>query len=273
MEALIWIVTGLVAGWLAGVLMKGRDYGLTGNLLLGVIGSIIGGWLLRLAGFSAANDWLKHGLVSLFGAMLLLGIARRLRPMARQTRSVLGRGAGSVTDVTAQLHRLSEFERRVRERLQGLEPHVKDPNAVFDEQMTLGQRLADRVATFGGSWTFIGWFVLFMLVWMVWNTESTKHFDPFPFILLNLMLSCLAALQAPIIMMSQNRLAAKDRIDAKNDFEVNLRAESEISRLHAKFDELREREWAELVDMQRRQLVLLEESLRRLGGGADAPSA
>ncbi len=271
MEALIWIAIGLSAGWLAGLLMKGRDYGVTGNLLLGLIGSIFGGWLLRLVGFSDADDWLKHGLVSLFGAMLVLGIARRLRPMARQTRSVLGRGAG-VTDMTAQLQKLSEFERRVRERLRGQEPRVKDPNAAFDEQMTFGQRLADRVATFGGSWTFIGWFVLFMLVWMVWNTESTTHFDPFPFILLNLMLSCLAALQAPIIMMSQNRLAAKDRHDAKNDYEVNLRAESEINRLHAKFDELREREWAELVEMQRRQLLLLEESLRRLGG-ADAPPA
>jgi uncharacterized membrane protein len=108
-----------------------------------------------------------------------------------------------------------------------------------------------------------------MLCWMIWNTEIGARFDPFPFILLNLILSCLAALQAPVIMMSQNRQAVKDRLDAKNDYDVNVRAEQEITKLHAKFDELREREWADLVEMQRRQISMLEQALERLmPGGA-----
>jgi uncharacterized membrane protein len=131
------------------------------------------------------------------------------------------------------------------------------PNAVFDQQMTLGQRVADKVAYFGGSWTFIGIFLLFMLIWMIVNTEMPKPFDVFPFILLNLMLSCLAALQAPVIMMSQNRQAAKDRMDAKLDYEVNVRAETEITRLHEKIDQ-RDMQLRELMDINQRQLALLE---------------
>src|SRR5437660_1531429 len=135
MEALIWLGSGVVTGWLAGKLMKGRDYGLSGNLILGLLGSLVGGWL------------------------------------------------------------------------------------------------------------FIGLFLLGMLVWMIVNTEIRRPFDPFPFILLNLVLSCLAALQAPVIMMSQNRQALKDRLMASNDYEVNLRSEMEIQGLHARFDQLRERDW------------------------------
>jgi uncharacterized membrane protein len=227
----------------------------------------VGGWVLRLVGITSAVNHFQNALISLFGAMLVLGVARRLRGVARQTRSVLG-GAASAADVSAQLHKLSEFEKRVFERLRGRAPRSVDPNALFDAQMTFGQRVADQVARFGGSWTFIGLFLLFMLCWMIWNTEFAQHFDPFPFILLNLILSCLAALQAPVIMMSQNRQASKDRIDAKNDYDVNLRSEQEITRLHAKFDELREREWAELVEMQRRQIGMLEQALERLARGA-----
>jgi len=265
MHPLIWILTGLAAGWLAGRLMKGRDYGVAGNLLLGLFGSLVGGWVLRRVGFTEPNEWPQHALVSLFGAMLVLGIARRLRPVARQTRAVLGQSAG-ITDVQSQLHRLSEFEKRVLQRLSGRQSQVKDPTVMFEQQLTLGQRVSDQVARFGGSWTFIGLFVLFMLTWMMWNTETVRRFDPFPFILLNLILSSVAALQAPVIMMSQNRQAAKDRIEAKVDYEVNARAEIEIHRLHAKFDELRERDWAELVEMQKRQLLLLEQTLQRVAG-------
>ena len=123
--------------------------------------------------------------------------------------------------------------------------------------MTFGQRVADRVASFGGSWTFIGIFLLIMLVWMIINTEMRRPFDVYPFILLNLLLSCLAALQAPVIMMSQNRQAAKDRNDAKLDYEVNVRAETEIARLHEKIDQ-RDVEIRELLEINRRQLSLLE---------------
>lgn len=117
-------------------------------------------------------------------------------------------------------------------------PQVRDVNEVFDERLTLGERLADRVAAIGGSWTFIVGFGLFLAIWAVLNTiVLVRHpFDPFPFIFLNLMLSMLAALQAPIIMMSQNRQAAKDRLEARLDYETNLRSEAEIASLHEKID-------------------------------------
>ena len=117
-------------------------------------------------------------------------------------------------------------------------PRVRDVNEVFDERLTFGDRLADRVATIGGSWNFIIGFSLFMVVWAILNTVVlARHaFDPFPFIFLNLMLSMLAALQAPIIMMSQNRQAAKDRLEVRLDYETNLRPEAEIASLHEKID-------------------------------------
>ncbi|KTF67338.1 DUF1003 domain-containing protein [Sphingomonas sp. HT-1] len=116
----------------------------------------------------------------------------------------------------------------------------RDLNTVFDERLTFGERLADRVAAVGGSWGFIIGFGVFLGAWAVLNTVilAAHAFDPFPFIFLNLMLSMLAALQAPIIMMSQNRQAAKDRLEARLDYETNLRAEAQIEELHAKIDAL-----------------------------------
>jgi uncharacterized membrane protein len=126
--------------------------------------------------------------------------------------------------------------------------------------MTFGQRVADRVAQFGGSWPFIGLFAGVLVVWMGVNGwVLAKHpFDPFPFILLNLALSALAALQAPVIMMSQNRQAAKDRLHATQDYEINLMAEIEIRDLHDKMDSLRFKQWHELWHIQKRQIELLE---------------
>ena len=261
MQLWIWVVTGVIAGYLAGFLMKGRDYGLAGNLILGLGGSLVGGWVMALLGFNAPGDLVRHGIVSLLGAMLVLGVARRLRPVSRKGRQVLGDVAG-VADLEAQFKRLGGLERRVLEHLRGHATRPRDANAAFEEEMTFGQRTADKVAHFGGSWTFIGIFLLMMLIWMIVNSVSPKHFDPFPFILLNLVLSCLAALQAPIIMMSQNRQAMKDRIMASNDYEVNVRTELDLAKLHARFDDLREKQWAELVEMQRRQIELLEKLLR-----------
>ena len=126
----------------------------------------------------------------------------------------------------------------------------RDPNEIFAARLTFGERLADRVASIGGSWSFIIGFGVFLAAWAVLNTVilAANAFDPFPFIFLNLMLSMLAALQAPIIMMSQNRQAAKDRLEVRLDYETNLRSETEIANLHAKVDALTE-EIAMLVQL------------------------
>ena len=120
-------------------------------------------------------------------------------------------------------------------------------NETYGDSLTLGERVADSVATFGGSWSFIGLFFLFILVWILTNTLwlfTDKPFDPYPFILLNLGLSSLAAFQAPIIMMSQNRQSAKDRIKQDAAYEINLKLELEMMRLHEKIDHLQSGEKA-----------------------------
>src|SRR5262249_3827283 len=117
----------------------------------------------------------------------------------------------------------------------------------------------DRVAAFGGSWTFIMIAVAAIVTWMTINFATGKPFDPYPFILLNLVLSCLAALQAPIIMMSQDRQAVHDRLDAQHDYEVNVKAELEIVALHTKLDEIRDQKWADLIAIQNQQLEVLRQ--------------
>ena len=116
---------------------------------------------------------------------------------------------------------------------------ARNPNEVIEERLTMGDRLADKLAAFGGSWSFILTFGVLLITWMAWNSINAQPFDPFPFILLNLILSSLAALQAPVIMMSQNRADSKDRIRAELDYRVNVKAETEVGELHAKIDELR----------------------------------
>jgi uncharacterized membrane protein len=129
----------------------------------------------------------------------------------------------------------------------------------------LGDRLADRIAAYGGSWTFIIVSIVVLIAWTLVNALvlAPRHraFDPYPFVFLNLLLSMLAALQAPVIMMSQNRQAERDRRAAAQDFDVNERAESEIETLHDKLDELRETQWAELVRLQQEQIRLLNRLL------------
>jgi uncharacterized membrane protein len=162
-------------------------------------------------------------------------------------------------DLDKRIQLLTDLERRVLTRVIGRRPSMElDPVERFQSQMTFGDRIADRVATFGGSWTFIGLFVGIIVAWIYANGRASMPFDAFPFILLNLVLSCVAALQAPVIMMSQNRQAARDRHDAKNDYEVNLRAEMEIMSLHAKLDAVRESEWHELQRLQVEQLDVLK---------------
>ncbi len=154
-----------------------------------------------------------------------------------------------------------ESERRVLEHLTKRLHISRNANRDYEETLTVGQRMADRIAIFGGSWTFILIFLLLLLSWVVLNTVVLAwfngSFDPYPYIFLNLILSMLAALQAPVIMMSQNRHSAKDRAAAEHDYEVNLKAELEILALHQKVDTLREKQWGELVAMQQQQIELL----------------
>jgi uncharacterized membrane protein len=159
---------------------------------------------------------------------------------------------------------LSKLDEDVLASLREQEFLSTDLNAEFDRQLTLGQRLADRVADFGGSWTFIGLFMLVMVIWMAINSVMLlrKPFDPFPFILLNLVLSCMAAIQAPVIMMSQNRQEAKDRLHSENDYRVNLKAELEVRHLNEKMDLLLSRQWNRLIEIQRIQVDLMEELTR-----------
>ena len=172
--------------------------------------------------------------------------------------------------ILEELKKLGDLERRVVARFLRGEPTIRNPNVIFDERQTFGQRVADRVASFGGSWPFIFGFLVLMVVWMIVNARATRPFDPFPFILLNLLLSCLAALQAPVIMMSQNRQAARDRLDAQHDYEVNLKAELEIVALHMKLDDLRDAQWRSLIDLQERQMAILE---RLDAGGRHLPGS
>lgn len=141
---------------------------------------------------------------------------------------------------------LPEREQRVLRRIAARAAISRNVNESFHERLTMGQRVADRVAAFGGSWTFILLFACVILGWVGVNAWlMTVPPDPYPFVFLNLILSMLAAVQAPVIMMSQNRQAAKDRLAAAHDYEVNLKAELEIMRLHEKLDALRQHELVE----------------------------
>jgi uncharacterized membrane protein len=157
---------------------------------------------------------------------------------------------------------LDEKTRRVARHVAERKHIAKDMSKETAEGSTLGQRAADAVATFGGSWTFIGLFAATLVSWVGLNSFLLARygavFDAYPYILLNLVLSMLAAIQAPIILMSQNRQAQKDRQVAEHDYEVNLKAELEIMLLHEKIDLLREGQWTALLAIQQEQIRLLE---------------
>ena len=142
----------------------------------------------------------------------------------------------------------------------------ENSNKVYSKKQLIGQNIADSVAKFGGSWTFILIFIFILLFWIVLNSVMLmkKPFDPYPYILLNLVLSCLAALQAPVIMMSQNRQEEKDRIRAENDYQINLKAEIEIKILHEKLNHLITEQWDRLVEIQEIQLELLEDLQKKM---------
>ena len=160
---------------------------------------------------------------------------------------------------------LDQAERRALARAAQRQAANEDPNRLLDAQAGFGGRLADRVAAFGGSWLFISLFGSFLLGWTVLNTEilGKTAFDPYPYVFLNLVLSMLAAVQAPVILMSQNRQSAKDRQMATHDYEVNLKAEIEIMALHDKLDSLRLEQLTEVIERQQKQLEQLTELLRK----------
>ena|SRR3990167_407998 len=156
---------------------------------------------------------------------------------------------------------LSQLDLAVIESLKEQETLTENLNLAFDKDLTIGQRMADRVASFGGSWVFVALFFLAFFVWMGVNTALilARPFDPYPYILLNLVLSCLAAVQAPVIMMSQNRMEAKDRLRSEHDYQVNLKAELEIRHLHEKLDVLLKHQWQKLLEIQQIQMDLMKE--------------
>ncbi|HPI91954.1 MAG TPA: DUF1003 domain-containing protein [Deltaproteobacteria bacterium] len=156
---------------------------------------------------------------------------------------------------------ITEIEREVLESLKEQDILSRNPTIDFESHLNLGDRLADRIADFGGSWTFITIFFLVIVCWMAVNSFliAARPFDPYPYILLNLVLSCLAAIQAPIIMMSQNRQEARDRDRAMHDYQVNLKAELEIRHLHQKLDHLISHQWQRLVEIQEVQMDLMNE--------------
>lgn len=165
--------------------------------------------------------------------------------------------------VTAMLREekgaLSTIEEDVLNTMQNHELISENIESQFDKKWSFGERMSDKIADFGGSWTFIIIFMAFMGIWILFNTYYLffRPFDPFPYILLNLLLSTLAAIQAPIIMMSQNRQEAKDRVRSQNDYKVNLKAELEIRTLHEKLDHMLTYQWDRMMQIQEMQMELL----------------
>ncbi len=164
---------------------------------------------------------------------------------------------------------LTSLEEEVVRSLRAHDLLAQDVDAEFERDLSVGDRLADRIADVGGSWSFIAAFLAALVVWIGINTVLlvTRPFDPYPFILLNLVLSCIAAIQAPVIMMSQNRQEAKDRLRGQHDYRVNLKAELEIRHLHEKMDHLLYHQWERLVEIQKVQIELMNE----LGAARNRP--
>lgn len=158
-----------------------------------------------------------------------------------------------------------QFDHELKHKIRTEQIQIKNVNDALKIKETFGQRVADGIAKFGGSWTFIILFVLVLATWITLNTLPLffEPFDKFPYILLNLALSCLAAIQAPIILMSQNRQSDRDRVEADNDYEVNVKSEVEIQLLHEKIDYLMETKWQHLVELQQLQIELLQKIAKK----------
>jgi uncharacterized membrane protein len=160
---------------------------------------------------------------------------------------------------------ISALHEEVLESLKEHEILSKNINLEFEQELTVWERMSDKVASFGGSWRFILGFAVVLVIWVAINSIALlrQPFDPYPYILLNLVLSCLAAIQAPVIMMSQNRQDAKDRLRSEHDYQLNLKAELEIRHLNEKMDLLLTSQWRRLLEIQRIQMEVLEELVRK----------
>lgn len=156
---------------------------------------------------------------------------------------------------------LSNLDKEVVKSLVNQESIVKNIDAQIDKKITVSERISDKISAFGGSWSFIIIFASILIIWVAINSYLflARPFDPYPFILLNLFLSCLAAVQAPIIMMSQNRKESKDRARSENDYKVNLKAELEIRHLHEKLDNLTLNQWERLLEIQEMQIDMMSD--------------
>jgi uncharacterized membrane protein len=205
---------------------------------------------------------------------------RRARPAWSAESSIcaadLNRLRGSYVRgiLEAEKGELSALEAEVVKALSEHELLSRNTNDEVDSQSTAGQRVADRVAAFGGSWSFIISFGSILVLWVGANSIALlrRPFDPYPFILLNLVLFSLAALQAPIIMMSQNRQEQKDRLRAEHDYQVNLKAEIEVRTLTQKLDHLLHQEWQGLLAIQQIQTEMMEELVQRAAGAGNRPT-
>jgi uncharacterized membrane protein len=164
---------------------------------------------------------------------------------------------------------ISTIEEQVIRSVKENELLSKNINTEFEQKLTFGERLADKIADFGGSWNFIVIFGVVLLLWVAINSMILiwRPFDPYPFILLNLVLSCLAAIQAPVILMSQNRQESRDRLRSEHDYLINLKAELEIRHLHEKIDHLLMNQWQRLLEIQQIQMELMEELAHKTARG------
>ena len=163
---------------------------------------------------------------------------------------------------SSEYEKLTELEKHVAHHICERTPISTNVDDDYSEQTTFGQKMADKVTDFGGSWTFLIIFLVVLVIWVILNyfilINFGSTFDPYPYIFLNLILSLIAAIQAPIILMSQNRQSYTDRLRAQHDYEVNLKAELEIASLHEKIDSLKQEQWKELIVIQQEQLRLLD---------------
>ena len=189
-----------------------------------------------------------------------------MSPDATVSKSELGKYRAIYIEELLRAERgdLTRLDEQVAKSLATQQVIAKNIEAEFEVERTFGEKLSDHIAMFGGSWTFIISFFVALMIWIVFNQmlSNAVRFDPYPYILLNLILSCVAALQAPVIMMSQKRQEVKDRMRSQSDYKINLKAELEIRHLHEKIDHLISRQWQRLTEIQQMQLETMQEMTR-----------